>query len=235
MRFVQRASTREQLSGHVVAALWNATKVAGRPTKGTATFLVMLGVVALGGSGPLPFAGAATVGSATDDLRPAVEQVLHVLADPRLAGPEKKAERLAALRKVMERTIDFPDAARRALAVHWPARTSEERDEFIGLFTDLVIESYAVQLDGDGIERVVFVGESADEDVVTVHTRVDSGQRVSVPVDYRMHRRDSRWLVYDVLVEGVSLVGNYRAQFNTVIRTKSYAELIRRMKTRGAG
>jgi phospholipid transport system substrate-binding protein len=200
-----------------------------------AVFLVMLGVVALGEASPVPFASAAAVGSATDDLRPAVEQVLHVLADPRLAGTEKKAQRLVALRTVMERTIDFPDAARRALAVHWAARTPEERDEFIGLFTDLVMESYALHLDGYGVERVVFVGESADEDVVTVHTRVDGGQRVAVPVDYRMHRRDSRWLVYDVLVEGVSLVGNYRAQFNTVIRTKSYAELIRRMKTHGAG
>lgn len=192
--------------------------------------LAVLGVLGLA-----TLARAVTAGPATEDLRPAVERVLNVLTDPRLTGPEKKAQRLAALGMVMEHAIDFPDAARRALAVHWAARTPAERDEFIGLFKDLVIESYAVQLDGYEVERVVFVGEVPDEDVVTVQTRVDSRQRVSVSVDYRMHRRDSRWLVYDVLVEGVSLVGNYRAQFNTVIRTKSYAELVRRMKLHGAG
>jgi phospholipid transport system substrate-binding protein len=196
------------------------------------TLLAALGVVALATSAlPRSDARAAAVGSASDDLRPAVEQAVHVLTDPGLAGPERKARRQAALGKVMEGAIDFPEAARRALGVHWAARTPAERDEFVRLFKNLVIESYTVQLDGVGVERVVFLGESSDDGAVTVHTRADSRQqRPSVPIDYRMHRRDSQWLVYDVLVEGVSLVGNYRAQFNTVIRTKSYAELLRRMR-----
>ena len=182
-----------------------------------------------------PAVRAGDVDSATQALQPTIDGVLTVLADPALAGAARAPQRQAALRKVMEPAIDFPDAARRALAVHWAARTAGERAEFVGLFTDLVMESYAAQLDGYGILGVVFVGESVDEDLVTVHTRVDNRHRPSVSIDYRMHRRDSRWLVYDVLVEGVSLVGNYRAQFNTVIRTKSYAELVRRMKTHSAG
>jgi phospholipid transport system substrate-binding protein len=173
--------------------------------------------------------------SATDDLHASVEGVLHVLRDPRLAGSDKKGDRQAALRKVMERTIDFPDAARRALAVHWAARTPAERDEFIGLFRELVLASYAAQLDGYRVDRVIFVSEVADDDAVTVHTRVEAAQRAPVAIDYRLHRRNARWLVYDVLVEGVSLVANYRAQFNSVIRTKSYSELIRRMKAQVEG
>jgi phospholipid transport system substrate-binding protein len=182
-----------------------------------------------------PVVHAGDVDSATQALQPTIDGVLRVLADPALAGEARASQKRAALRKVMEPAIDFPDAARRALAVHWAPRTAAERAEFVGLFTDLVMESYAAQLEGSGIVAVVFVGESSDDELVTVHTRVENRQRPSVAVDYRMHRRDSRWLVYDVLVEGVSLVGNYRAQFNTVIRTKSYAELIRRMKTHSAG
>jgi phospholipid transport system substrate-binding protein len=201
-----------------------------------AVAVVALGLVAVlsVSLGP-PLVHAGDIDSATQALQPTIDGVLRVLADPALAGTARASQRQAALRKVMEPAIDFPDAARRALAVHWAPRTAAERAEFVGLFTDLVMESYAAQLEGSGILGVAFVGESADEDLVTVHTRVDNRQRPSVSVDYRMHRRDSRSLVYDVLVEGVSLVGNYRAQFNTVIRTKSYAELVRRMKTHSAG
>jgi phospholipid transport system substrate-binding protein len=204
---------------------------------GTAVaILAILGILALGSAGVvLAVPRMEPAGPATDTLRPAIDEVLRVLTDPGLSGTGRKAQRKAAMRAVMERTIDFPDAARRALAVHWAARTPEERTEFVRLFEDLVIASYTTQLDGYGVERVVFVGESHDEDLVTVHTRADSRQRVSVPIDYRMHRREGRWLVYDVLVEGVSLVGNYRAQFNTVIRTQSYAELVHRMKAQAAG
>jgi phospholipid transport system substrate-binding protein len=189
---------------------------------------------AVAGSAGRPMAGADEI-VATQALQPVIDGVLSVLADPALSGPTKTAERRAALRSITEPLIDFADAARRALSVHWTPRTPAERDEFVGLFRDLVMESHAARLEAYGIVRVVVVGESSDEELVTVHTRVDSRQRTSVAMDYRMHRRDGRWLVYDVLVEGVSLVGNYREQFNAVIRTKSYAELIRRMKTHGSG
>jgi phospholipid transport system substrate-binding protein len=194
---------------------------------------IVLATIALVGAVLPTMAAEAPPGSASDALRPAVDRVLGVLTDPALAGEERRAPRRAALRAAMEGAIDFPDAARRALAVHWAARTPEERVEFVALFENLVLDWYAVQLDTYGVERVVFVGETLDEDRVTVHTRGDSRQRRSVAVDYRMHRRDGRWLVYDVLVEGVSLVANYREQFNTVIRTKSYAELVRRLKGHG--
>jgi phospholipid transport system substrate-binding protein len=194
---------------------------------------IVLATIALVAAVLPSMAAEAPPGAASDALRPAVDRVLGVLDDPAFAGEERRAPRRAALRAAMEGAIDFPDATRRALAVHWAARTSEERAEFVALFENLVLDWYAVQLDTYGVERVVFVGETLDEDRVTVHTRGDSRQRRSVAVDYRMHRRDGRWLVYDVLVEGVSLVANYREQFNTVIRTKSYAELVRRLKGHG--
>jgi phospholipid transport system substrate-binding protein len=188
-----------------------------------------LAVLALAVLCALP--GRAAAGGATDTLRPAIDQVLRILDDPALKGPARTPERRAALRGTVEGMIDFPEAARRALALHWRNRTEAERAEFVALFKDLVTYSYILKVEPYAGEAVVFVGESEHDGVTTVLTRIQSRQG-PIPVDYHMHEHAGRWLVYDVLVEGVSLVGNYRAQFNTIIQTASYAELIRRMKVR---
>ncbi len=175
--------------------------------------------------------GPAVAGGATDALRPAIDHVRRILDDPALKGPARTPERRAALRGVLEGVIDFPEASRRALAVHWRDRTDAERAEFVALFKDLVTYSYIVKIEPYAGEPVVFTGESEHDGMTTVLTRIQTRQG-TIPVDYRMHVRDGRWLVYDVLVEGVSLVGNYRAQFNSIIQTSSFAELVRRMKVR---
>jgi phospholipid transport system substrate-binding protein len=178
--------------------------------------------------------GAACAGGATDTLRPAVDEVVRIIADPALKGAERTAQRREALYRVVERIVDFPDAAQRALALHWRARSEAEREEFVQLFKDLVTYSYILQIEPYAGQRIVFVGESRDDGVATVVTRVQPRQGSAVPIDYRMHQRGDRWLVYDVIVEGVSLVGNYRAQFNTVVGTSSYPALVQRIKARVA-
>jgi phospholipid transport system substrate-binding protein len=189
--------------------------------------VVALALLLLVGAAPGPVAA----GPATDALRPAIDRVRRILDDPALKGPARTPERRAALRTSLDGVIDFPEASRRALAVHWRNRTETERAEFTGLFKELVTYSYILKVEPYAGETVVFIGESEQDGTTTVLTRVQTRQG-AVPVDYRMHLADGRWLVYDVLVEGVSLVGNYRAQFNTIIQTSSFAELIRRMKVR---
>jgi phospholipid transport system substrate-binding protein len=174
----------------------------------------------------------ATAGGATETLRPAVDRVLSILADPALKGAEHRPERRRALRAVINGVIDFPDAARRALAVHWQGRTDGERAEFVALFEELVTYSYVARMEAYAGQTVAFVSETAGDGTATVLTQMQNRQGAPVPIDYRMHQRNGRWLVYDVIVEGVSLVGNYRTQFNSVILTSSYAELVRRMRTR---
>jgi phospholipid transport system substrate-binding protein len=149
-----------------------------------------------------------------------------------LKGTEHTPARRRALRYVMDSVIDFPDAARRALAVHWQGRTDGERAEFVALFKDLVTYSYVARMEAYAGQTVAFVSETAGDGTATVLTQMQNRQGAPVPIDYRMHQRNGRWLVYDVIVEGVSLVGNYRTQFNSVILTSSYAELVRRMRTR---
>ena len=174
----------------------------------------------------------ATGGPATDALRPSVDQVLRILTDDTLKGPAHAQERRRALRQVMVGAIDFREAARRALALHWQDRTDTERAEFVELFREVVISSYATTLDTYGGQTVVYTGETASDGATTVLTRVQGRQGAPMPVDYRMHQQDGRWLIYDVVIEGVSLVANYRAQFNTIVRSSSYAELLRRLRAR---
>ncbi len=172
--------------------------------------------------------------TATETLKPAIDHALRILDDPALKGAAHTHERRLALRAVIERVVDFPDAARRAMGMHWRDRTDAERAEFIALFKDVVTYSYIAQLELYAGEAVTFTGESEREDTTTVSTRI-AARRGPIPVDYRMHRTpDGAWRIVDVLVEGVSLVGNYRAQFNTIIQTASYAELVRRLKARVA-
>jgi phospholipid transport system substrate-binding protein len=182
--------------------------------------------------GALP--DGAGAGGATDELWPAIDKVLRIIDDPALKGEAKTHERRAALRGVMESAIDFPEAARRALAAHWRTRTEAEREEFVGLFKDLVTYSYIRVMEPYAGETVQIVGESPANGTATVLTRIQRRQGEPVPIDYRMHVRGTRWLIYDVLVEGVSLVANYRGQFSSIIQTSSYEELVRRMRARVA-
>jgi phospholipid transport system substrate-binding protein len=110
----------------------------------------------------------------------------------------------------------------------------KDRQEFTRLFTDLIERAYISKIERYSGERITYAGESVDAGLATVRTRFVTKQGTEVPVDYRMHERGDRWLVYDVSVEGVSLVNNYRTQFDKIIQSSSYAELVRRMKAADA-
>lgn len=179
-------------------------------------------------------ASAGIAGEPTDQLRPEIARVIKTLEDPSLRGDGKTAARRDALRTITESVFDWEEMARRALGPHWQARSEAERTEFVALFRDLIESSYASKIEGYSGERVSFAGDVVEGDLATVRTRLTTKQGKDVPVDYRMNRRDSRWRIYDVSVEGVSLVANYRTQFNQIIRTSSYEELIRKLRSRSS-
>ena len=166
--------------------------------------------------------------SPTDQLRQYTDHVLRVLDDPAL----KDADRRAAVRKIAVEIFDVAEAAKRALARHWQARTPAEREEFVQLFADLLERTYIARIDDYGGQRLRYVGEAVDGDLATVRARIVTRKGAEVPVESRMVRRADRWLVYDVLIENVSLIANYRAQFDRIVRTSSYEELVRRLKSR---
>lgn len=176
-------------------------------------------------------AWSAMAGPPTDQLQPAMEQVIRTLEDPALRGPERTAERRRALRAATDEVFDWTEMARRALGRHWQERSPAEQEEFVALFRDLIERAYAERIERYSGEKVRVAGEVVEGDQATVRTRIATkGQEV--PVDYRLIRRGDRWRVYDVAVEGISLVANYRTQFNEVIRASSYQELVRKLKSR---
>ena len=162
----------------------------------------------------------------TDQLREYTDQVIKILDDPALV----RGDRRAAVRKIAHEAFDVNETARRVLARHWQARTPAERDEFTQLFADLLERTYIARLDEYGGERIRYVGESIDGELATVRARIVTRTGVEVPVESRMVRRGERWLIYDVLIENVSLVANYRSQFDRIVRSSSYEELVRRLK-----
>lgn len=188
---------------------------------------------ALGVAAIAALAGVGAAGEPTDQLRGQVDRVIAALEDPALKA--RPAERRAAVRRIAEQIFDFEETARRALARHWRTRTPEERREFVALFTDLLERAYIGRIESYAGERVTYAGDTVEGNVATVRTRLTTREGTEVPVDYRMRRADGRWLVYDVVIEGVSLVANYRSQFNRIIETSSYEELVSRMRAQAVG
>ena len=177
-------------------------------------------------------AAPASAGVPTDQLRGAVERVLKALDDPSLKGQGKLGERRVAVRKIANEIFDFAEIAKRSLAQHWQPLSEAQRTEFVGLFADLLERSYISKIETYGGEKIQYTAEKIDGDTATVATRVATKSGAEVPIDYRLLKKGTRWLVYDVNIEGVSLVSNYRTQFNKIIQTSSFEDLLQKLKTK---
>ena len=129
--------------------------------------------------------------------------------------------------------FDVGEAARRALGPHWSKRTPAEREEFAGLFQGLLERGYLSRIGEYGGERVQYVAERVDGEFAVVRAQIVTAKGTQIPIEARVVRKGERWLMYDVLIENVSLVASYRSQFDRVIRTSSYEDLVRRLKERG--
>jgi phospholipid transport system substrate-binding protein len=172
-------------------------------------------------------------GVPTDQLRTQINRVVKTIEDPELRKESKNKERRTAVRKVADEIFDFTETAKRSLARHWQQRSPAERREFVDLFADLLERSYISKIELYNGEKIAYLGDTIDGDQATVRTKIFTKQGSEIPIDYRMLRSPGdRWLVYDVMIEGVSLIANYRAQFNKIIQTSSYQELVNRMKTK---
>ncbi|PYN97101.1 MAG: organic solvent tolerance ABC transporter substrate-binding protein [Candidatus Rokuibacteriota bacterium] len=176
----------------------------------------------------LVVAAPARAGAPTDQVRQYTDQVLKLLDDPGVQTADKRA----AVRKVAVEIFDVQETAKRALGRHWQARTPAEREEFVQLFADLLERTYINKIDLYRGEKVVYANEAVDGEYATVRVRVLSKQRGEIPVDAKMVRRGDRWLIYDIAVENISLIANYRAQFDRIIRTASYQDLVNRLKVK---
>lgn len=174
----------------------------------------------------------ALAGAPTDQLKQATDRILRVLEGPTLKGPDQLAERRQRIRAIAGDTFDWRETAKRVLGRHWTERTPQEREEFVALFIDFIEHSYVGKLERYSGERILYVAELADGPQVTVRTKLITRSNTEVPVDYRMLKDGERWRVYDVVIEGVSLVSSYRTQFTRIIQQAGYSELVKKLRTK---
>lgn len=176
----------------------------------------------------------ALAGIPTEQLKNTTDKILAVVTDPALKDPSKSADRRKLIRKAVDERFDWEELSRRALGRHWARRSDEERKTFVELFGQLLERTYLDRVEGYSGEQVSYVGETVDGEYAIVEARILTAQRTEVPVLYRMRQRGDSWMVYDIVIEGVSLVANYRNQFQSILARSSYEELVRLLKDRVA-
>jgi len=147
------------------------------------------------------------------------------------AWPMGSDERRTGIVRVTSDLFDVNDMARRALGQHWQGLSRIEQEEFVRLFTEVLDRSFIAGMDGYTNEKVAFLGEEIDGAWAQVRSRVITNRGTGISVDYRLFESSARWAVYDVVWDHVSVVGNYRSQFNSVIRASSFSQLLERMRT----
>jgi phospholipid transport system substrate-binding protein len=164
-----------------------------------------------------------------EQVKATINQVMEILREPKLQGPSKKAERREKLRQIVLPRFDFAEMAKRALGNNWN-RYPDKQQEFVTAFKQLLEETYADQIELASGDKVVYLNERTEKDYAEVDTKVISSKGEETPMTYKLHPVDSDWKVFDIVVENISIVNNYRAQFNRVLNNASLDELIKRMK-----
>jgi len=184
---------------------------------------------ALLAAAPWAFPGFSLAGAPTEQIRGTIDRAIEILKDPALAAKGKREERRGLLRKEIAPAFDFAEMSKRSLGTRWRGRTPEERDRFVPLFRELLENSYIGKIEAYEGEVIRYDKETVDGPYAEVKTRVVTRKGQEHPVDYRMHGDGGKWRIYDVVIEGISLVNNYRSQFNSILQKSSFAEMMEKL------
>jgi phospholipid transport system substrate-binding protein len=166
----------------------------------------------------------------TDQIKQTTDRILSIVTDSALKSPSKAQEKRRLIRRVVDERFDWEEMAQRSLARHWDQRTAEEKKEFVRLYSDLLERTYMEKVESYSGEKITYEGETLDNGYATVKVKIATKKSNDVHVEYRLRKEGNKWLAYDVLIEGISLVNNYRAQFNSIISQSSYENLVKRLR-----
>jgi phospholipid transport system substrate-binding protein len=169
--------------------------------------------------------------SPTEAVRATVSQVMRILEDPALKDPAKLMPRRRMLEEVVATRFDYAEMSKRALAAYWVPLTAAERAEFVEVFKKFLSDRYAEKIEGYSGQQVVYLSERIEGSYAEVRSELRS-EKTTIPLDYRLLLKEGRWYAYDLIADGISLVKNYRSQFNTIIRDSSYQELVKKLRER---
>jgi phospholipid transport system substrate-binding protein len=169
-------------------------------------------------------------GIPTDQTRSTIDKVLEILNNPELASQSAKEERRSRLRQVIYPRFDFAEMARRSLGATWRQISRGEQQEFLKLFTELLEETYVSNIESYRGEKIRYGRETQDQDFAEVDTKIVTKRGEEFAINYKLHEVNGDWKVYDVVIENVSMVNNYRAQFGRLLSKYSFAELLDRIR-----
>lgn len=171
-----------------------------------------------------------------DQVRNTADKVIAILTDPNLQGDAKRTERHRLLRQELEERFDWTTICRSCLGRHWSSLTRDQQREFMELFKQFLERTYLDRIEPyyNELDHIDYQGERIlDSDYASVKTLVVTKQKIDHPVEYRLQKASSgNWRVYDVVIEGVSLVRNYRTQFDEIITKSSYQGLVNDLKAK---
>jgi phospholipid transport system substrate-binding protein len=176
----------------------------------------------------------AQAGAPLDLVRTTVDRAIQILKDPKLSSPDKKKERVDRLREALDAIFDYEEMAKRALGYHWRQRTPPEQEEFVKLFREFLQRVYSDKIGLYGGEQVRFGREVMDNEFAQVESTIIQPKGEEIAVVYKLRQVNSQWKVYDAIVENISIVNNYRSQFDRVISSSSYEALVKRLRGKAA-
>jgi phospholipid transport system substrate-binding protein len=173
---------------------------------------------------------AAAAGQATDQLKGTIDEVVRILTDKEMKKPERTDERRRILEKVIGDRFSYDEMSRRALAAQWNKLNDDQRKEFVSLFQRHLANAYTGKIEGYKGEQIRFMNERLEDNTYAEVRSKLVTEKTEIPLDYRLINKSGDWRVYDVIVDGVSLVNNYRGQFTRIIRSSSYEDLVERLR-----
>ena len=174
----------------------------------------------------------AFAGDPTVQIKSTVDQVIQTLSNPTLQGEGKKQELRKRLREAIFARFDFQEMAQRSLGPHWQRRSANERIEFMKVFSDLLEKSYVDKIESYNNEKFIYTNEKINGTYAEVDSKLQTSKGEEFVISYKLHRVGEDWRVYDLVIENVSLVNNYRSQFNRVLSNSNYDELISKLKAK---
>jgi len=214
---------------HAMSHVWCDHVPSSRRVKRFGASVVLAAfVVSVVHSGSL---AAGESGSATKEVKQTIDRVLEILGDEKLKKPEYADDRIAAIEDVIAQRFDYEEMAKRTLGREWKKLSPEQQKEFVSLFQRFLSKTYAGNVDGYSGEQVEYIKERRKGDFAEVQTKVIS-KKLEVPLDYRLLKNSSTWRVYDVVIDGVSLVKNFRGQFKRIIKASGFSGLVDKLRSK---
>ncbi len=178
-------------------------------------------------------AAATSFASVTDTIKKTVDDVIQIISNPELKKKTNEKKRRTAIKNSIATIFDSQEMAKRTLGKHWNQRTPVEKKQFVELFATLLENSYAGKIESYNNEKILYTKETVDGNYAEVKSKVITPKRDEYTLDYKMIKNvNGSWMVYDIVIEGVSLVSNYRTQFNKIISANGYPELVKRLQTK---